>query len=161
MNRFKAGIAYVKKMFFVSTNNWFFLCRHVRKARWTIAGFLTSGGQLRVWTEKLRIYNTHTKTFPRKPLRHSDMLHLLLFQLKSSVKLKIRDAGEPFQKGVTGCGCAFFITLSYVISYFIKIKLKKFYCSYSCTQKFRMVFYTFCYHFWGQQRCWWETNINW
>jgi len=42
--------------------------------------------------------------------------------------------GTPEIGGNEG-GLAFFITLSYVISWFIKIELKQIYCSYSCTHK--------------------------
>jgi len=46
-------------------------------------------------------------------------------------------------KGSNGGGCAFFITASWVISWFIKIDLKNIYCNYSCNKKIQNVFYYF------------------
>jgi len=41
----------------------------------------------------------------------------------------------PFEKGGNGGGGAFFITVSWVISWFIMIDLKQIYCSYSRNKK--------------------------
>jgi len=46
------------------------------------------------------------------------------------------------------------MTASLVMSWFIKIDMKQNHCSYSPTQKIRMVFYNFCFYFWVQHCCW-------
>jgi len=46
-----------------------------------------------------------------------------------------------------GSGGAFFITVLWAISWFIKIELKKFTAAIRATKKFRMVFNHFCYNF--------------
>jgi len=64
----------------------------------------------------------------------------------------------PFKREQRGRRCLF-ITVSLAISWFIKTNLKNFIVAIRSTRIFRMVFYNFCYYFWGQ-RCWGiETNM--
>jgi len=52
----------------------------------------------------------------------------------------------PFNREQWGRRCLF-ITVSLVISWFIKIDMKQIYYSYSGTQKIQNHFYNFCYIF--------------
>ena len=53
----------------------------------------------------------------------------------------------------------FFITVSQVITRFTKIDFKQFIAAIHPHRNSRMVFYNFCYYFWGQNCCWTETSI--
>jgi len=65
----------------------------------------------------------------------------------------------PFKREQRRRRCVF-IRVSLVISWFIKIDLKQFIAAIQAPRKFRIIFYNFCYYFWGQ-RCWWtETSIT-
>ena len=64
----------------------------------------------------------------------------------------------PFKRGQRWRRCLF-ITVSYVISWFIKIDLKQIDTAVWARGKFRLSFYNFGYYFFGQH-CWWtETNL--
>ena len=63
----------------------------------------------------------------------------------------------PFENGDNGVGGTF--SVSSAISWLIKIELKQFVAAIRAPRNFRMVFYNFFYHFWGQYYCWTETNV--
>ena len=59
-----------------------------------------------------------------------------------------------------GGGGAFFITVLWEISWFIKIVLKQICCSYWRNKKIQNGFQSFLLLFWGQYCCWTETKIS-
>jgi len=60
--------------------------------------------------------------------------------------------------GQQGRRCLF-ITESQVILWFIKIDLKQFIAAIRAPIKFRMIFYNFCYYFWGRRCCCAKTSV--
>ena len=83
-------------------------------------------------------------------------------------RLMTRETGErwnitehcplPFHKGATGALVPFHNS---IMGHFIVYKTtwNKFIAAIRAPRKFRMVFYNFCYYFWGHNCCWTEISI--